>query len=171
MTVCKIKIRLCHTNWATNLEFISKTWCCWHAATLHERYPSNCLRGKGGAFFCVLDARPCCRMIVWLRRMINVMLKGSEGKSLRTCPPTVMVNKDSLDVGLLKIQEKVEHGGLIYLFWPIQTHFLLSYLLMNKHSHLVEYQQTFLHICAFQLVLKETGRPVEPSKAIGIPHV
>lgn len=117
----KIKIRLRHTNRATHLEFISKTWCCWHGVTLHERYPSNCLRGKGGAVYCVLDACPCCRMIVWLRRMINVMLKGSEGKSLRTCPPTVMANKDSLNVGLLKIQEKVEDGGLFFFFLPIHT--------------------------------------------------
>lgn len=164
--------RLCQTKWSANLEFISKTWCCWHAAPLHERYPSNCLRGKGGVVYCALDARPCCRMIVWLGGMINVTPKGSEEESLRTCPPTVTVNKASLDVGLLKIHEKAEEDGNLFSLQHTHAHTLFSpsRLIMSKHLHLVEYQQAFLQICAFQLVFPGTDRPLQPPQTRGIPH-
>lgn len=63
---------------------------------------------------CVLDASACCGMIVRRRRMINVMPKGSEGKSWRTCPPTVTANKASLYMGLLKIHTKAEEDCCLF---------------------------------------------------------
>ena len=47
-------------------------------------------------------------MIVHPGRMTNAMPKGSEGKSWMTCPPTVIANKASLNMGLLKIHTKAE---------------------------------------------------------------
>lgn len=47
-------------------------------------------------------------------RMINVTPKGSEGRSWRTCPPTVMVNKASLNMGLLKIHTKAEEDSHLF---------------------------------------------------------
>lgn len=105
-------IRLCRTKskQSEGWEFLSKWWCCWQAVPLDERYPSNQNGANGGrvVVYCVLDASPCCRLIVHLGRMINVTLKGSEWKSWRTCPPSVTANKASLNMGLLKIHTKAE---------------------------------------------------------------
>lgn len=130
----------------------------------------------GGVVYCALDASPCCRMIVWLERMIDVMLKGSEGKSWRTCPPTVTANKASLNMGLLKIHTKGWRRRLL-IFSPTHKHkctpapfsfFFSSGSLMSKHLHIARYQWTFLQICALQLVLPVTNWPVDTS---GIPNV
>ena len=84
-------------------------------------------------------------MIVRCRgRMINVTPKGSEGRSWRTCPPTVMANKASLDMGLLKIHTKAEEDGhLISL--------LHAHTLTNTHPPpalfflQLAHEQTFTH--------------------------
>lgn len=121
-----------------------------------------------GVAHCALDARLCCRMIVWLGWMINVMLKGSEGKSWRTCPPTVTANKASLSMGLLKIHTKTQEDSHLFSLQHTHTHtlvtptsFVFLSSLMSKHLHIAGYLWTFLQICAFQSVFPNPGWPAE----------
>lgn len=160
--VAEFLLSLCCTESivARNGEFLSKRWWYWQAGWKVSQQPES--GGGGRVAYCVLDARPCCRMIVWLGWMINVMLKGSEGKSWRTCPPMVTANKASLNMGLLKIHTKAEEDGHLFSLQHTHTHtfFFLSSL-MSKHLHIAGYQWTFLQMCAFHLVSPKSSWPLE----------
>lgn len=138
--------------------FLSKRWQCWQLSLLDQKYPSNQKMVPLVEGVLLL----CARRIVWVSRMINVVLKGSQGKSWRTLPPNSDREQSPPQRGTTQDLYKGRRRLLLIfssthrLAWP--SAFLSpSASVISKHLHFVGYQWTFHEKCKFHLVFPDTS--------------
>lgn len=135
--------------------FLSKRWQCWQLSLLDQKYPSNQKMVPLVEGVLLL----CARRIVWVSRMINVVLKGSKGKSWRTLPPNSAWEQSPPQRGTTQDLYKGRRR-LLLIFSSTHTRMTLSLSFSLCLSH----QQTFT-LCGISVDV-----PWEMSIPLGIPR-